>query len=554
VLVLLGIGFLAGVVTAISPCVLPVLPIILAGSATSAEHRRPYAIVAGLVVSFTAFTLAAAWLLDRLGLPKDLLRNIALVLLFAVAASLLVPRLAFVLERPFRRFSRVRVADTRGGFVLGVSLGLVFVPCAGPVLTVITVQAASMHVGLRTVLLTVAYSLGAAVPLLAYAIGGRRIGDRLRAHAQALRLGSGVLIAAGAIAIVFNSATKLQVALGDYTGFLQSKVEKTADAQRRLRDVSGVSAGRLSAAAASPSPLGDYGPAPDFRGISHWLNTPGERPLEMRQLRGKVVLVDFWTYSCINCIRTFPHLRAWDRAYRSKGLVIVGVHTPEFAFEHVLGNVRDAVRRFSLRYPVALDNDYATWNAYANQYWPADYLIDRRGHVRHAHFGEGEYTQTEGLIRRLLGERPGTRLSAAVPKPDQTPHELVTPESYLGYARLDPSRYRGIRIRPNVPRAYAFPRVLPQNALSYAGVWKIGDQRALAVAGARLRLHFHARNVYLVLGGHGSVQTFLDRKAAGSVRVDADRLYTLVSRRRLRDAVLELRFSPGVNAYAFTFG
>lgn len=551
-LLLLGIGFLAGVVTAISPCVLPVLPIILAGSATSAGHRRPYAIVAGLVVSFTAFTLAAAWLLDRLGLPKDLLRNIALVLLFAIAASLLVPRLAFVLERPFRRFSRARVTDTRGGFVLGVSLGLVFVPCAGPVLTVITVQAASMHVGLRTVLLTFSYSLGAAVPLLAYAIGGRRIGDRLRAHAQAVRLASGVLIAAGAIAIVFNSATKLQVALGDYTGFLQSKVEKTAAAQRRLRDVSGVGGGRLGAAAASPSPLGDYGPAPDFRGISHWLNTPGERPLDMQQLRGKVVLVDFWTYSCINCIRTFPHLRAWDRTYRSKGLVIVGVHTPEFAFEHVLGNVRDAVRRFSLRYPVALDNDFATWNAYANQYWPADYLIDRRGHVRHAHFGEGDYAQTEGLIRRLLAERPGTRLPAAVPKADQTPHELVTPESYLGYQRLD--RYAGLPVQEDKPARYAFPRVLALNELAYSGGWTVRPQRIVAGSAARLRLHFQAQRVYLVLAGQGRVEKLVDGRPAGSIAVDGDRLYTILSLPEPAEAVLELRFSPGLSAYAFTFG
>ena len=551
-LILLGIGFLAGVVTAISPCVLPVLPIILAGSASSTERRRPYAIVAGLVASFTAFTLTAAWLLDRLGLPKDLLRNIALILLFVVAASLLVPRLAFVLERPFRRFSRARVADTRSGFVLGVSLGLVFVPCAGPVLTVITVKAASMHVGLQTVLLTVAYSLGAAVPLLAYAIGGRRIGDRLRTHARALRVGSGVLIAAGAIAIVFNSATKLQVALGDYTGFLQSKVEKTPEAQRRLRDVSGVSAGRLGAAASSPSPLGDYGPAPDFRGISHWLNTPGERPLNMQQLRGKVVLVDFWTYSCINCIRTFPHLRAWDRTYRRKGLVVVGVHTPEFSFEHVLGNVRDAVRRFDLQYPVALDNGYATWNAYANQYWPADYLIDRRGHVRHAHFGEGEYTQTEGLIRRLLAEKRGTTLPAAVRKPDQTPHELVTPESYLGYQRLD--RYAGLPVQEDKPARYAFPRVLQQNELAYAGGWTVGPQRIVAGPGARLRLHFHAQRVYLVLGGHGRVEKLVDGRHLGAIRIDGDRLYTVLSFPKPVDGVLELRFTPGLSAYAFTFG
>jgi Thioredoxin like C-terminal domain len=230
------------------------------------------------------------------------------------------------------------------------------------------------------------------------------------------------------------------------------------------------------------------------------------------------------------------------------------VHTPEFAFEHVLSNVRHATRDLHVSWPVALDNEYKTWNAYSNEYWPAEYFVDRLGHVRRAHFGEGEYGQSERTIRRLLAEN-----GASVPKrtaevADATPTEIVTPESYLGYVRLDPSRYRGTPLRPNVVRAYTFPPVLPQNTLSYAGAWKIGDQRAVAVLGARLRLHFHARNVYLVLGGHGQAQTFIDGKAAGSVRVDADRLYTLVRRRSVEDAILELRFSPGVNAYAFTFG
>jgi cytochrome c biogenesis protein CcdA/thiol-disulfide isomerase/thioredoxin len=552
-LVLLGIGFAAGVITAVSPCILPVLPIVLAGGASSESRRRPFAIVGGLVASFTTFTLAAASLLSALGLPQDLLRNVAIALLFVLAATLVFPRLAILLERPFAFLSRRRGGDLGGGFLLGASLGLVFVPCAGPVLATVTVLGAQHRVGLDTVLLTLAYAVGAAIPMLLIALGGQRASRRLRAAGPAFRRAMGVVLAAAAVAIVFNLDRSLQTHLGGYTNALQKHVELTKGAQKRLRDLRGGGTA-FAAATATGSRLPDLGRAPDLRGISHWLNTPGDRPLTLAGLKGKVVLVDFWTYSCINCIRTLPHLRAWYATYRKDGFEIVGVHTPEFAFEHVLANVRQATHDLHVSWPVALDNEYKTWNAYSNEYWPAEYFIDRLGHVRRAHFGEGEYGQSERTIRRLLAENGASVPKRATSVADATPTEIVTPESYIGYARLDSTRYVGTVVRPNVVRTYAFPRLLPENALSYAGVWRIGDQRALAVAGARLRLHFHARDVYLVLGGHGRVQTLVDGKKAGSVRVDADRLYTLVSGRRLRNAVLELRFSPGVNAYAFTFG
>src|SRR5919202_79417 len=371
---LLVIGFLAGVVTAISPCVLPVLPILLAGGAAGGRGR-PYAIIAGLVTSFVVFTLGAAWIIDRLGLPDDFLRNAALVLLFVVAATLLVPRLGELLERPFLRLTRRRPGAIGGGFVLGASLGLVFVPCAGPILAYITVRAASENLNAKAVLLTIAYSLGAAVPMLLVALFGRGVSARLRG--AFVRPALGAVMALAGLAIVFDLDTKAQTALGGYTTKLQSWIEGGRYVERQLHG----SKPRL-VSAGNGAQLADYGQAPDFSRISHWLNTPGDRPLSLASLRGKVVLVDFWTYSCINCLRTLPHLEAWDRAYRKDGLVIVGVHTPEFAFEHSLSNVRKATRRLGVRYPVALDNDYATWNAYSNQYWPAEYLIDRRGHVR----------------------------------------------------------------------------------------------------------------------------------------------------------------------------
>src|SRR5215210_4524561 len=453
--VLVGIAFLAGVITAISPCVLPVLPILLAGGVTG-RGGRPFAIVAGLVASFTAFTLAGAALLDALGLPADTLRTLALVLLFVLAATLLVPRLGLLLERPFLRLTRRRAGADANGFVLGTSLGLVFVPCAGPVLAAVTALAATGGLGARTVAVTIAYALGAAGPMLLIALTGRRL-----PRAPAVRLAAGAAIAVAALAIAFGADQRFTTALPGYTEALQSRVERSSVAQRELRKLGG-----------RKTPVADDAAlAPDFRKVTRWLNTPA---LSLEQLRGKVVLVDFWTYSCVNCIRTLPHLKAWDAAYRHDGLVIVGVHTPEFAFERVPNNVAAAVRRLGIAYPVALDNDYGTWQAYENEYWPAEYLIDRRGRVRRTHFGEGQYDETEREIRRLLGERGAPAASVA----DETPQTSVTPESYLGYLRL--ARFVGGPVRIDREGTYTFPQVMLADQLAYAGRWRVEAQRIVA--------------------------------------------------------------------------
>jgi cytochrome c biogenesis protein CcdA/thiol-disulfide isomerase/thioredoxin len=536
VIVLLGIGLLAGFVTAISPCVLPVLPVLLAGGATG---RKPLRIAAGLVASFVVFTLLASWLLGRLGLPQDLLRNLAIALLFVVAVTLLVPPLGALLERPFAGLTRFRAGG--GGFLLGVSLGLVFVPCAGPVLAAITVVAANHDVGWRAVLLTLAYAIGAAIPMLLIALGGRGLAGRLRAHAAALRVVSGALIGAVALGIALDADARFQTALPGYTQALQKRVESSKTAQRELAKLRG----GPQAVESPPGVLQEYGRAPEFHPGGKWFNSP---PLTIGQLRGKVVLVDFWTYSCINCLRTLPHLEAWYAAYHRDGLDIVGVHTPEFAFEHVASNVEAAIRRFGIEYPVVQDNEYETWDAYANQYWPAEYLIDRRGEVRHVEFGEGDYDETEEAIRTLLGVRRGRLTEVA----DMTPMELTTPESYLGYRRLE--RYAGSRIVPNHVNSYRLPHRLGQNELAYGGRWRVEAERIVAGSNATLRLRFQASDVYLVLGGRGHVAVSIAGKPAPSVDVDSYRLYTLRMAKTPADALLELRFTPGVQAYAFTFG
>ncbi len=538
-LVLIGIAFAAGVITAISPCVFPVVPIIFAGGA-SGGRRRPYAIIAGLVTTFVLSLLFVTWLLRQLNLPEDILRDVAIGLLFLVAATLIVPQLGDLLAKPLYRLTSRPAGDLGGGFLLGASLGLVFVPCGGPVLAYITTQTASLDLSWKRVALAIAYALGAAVPLLAFAIFGRRAaGPMRRLGTRRARAALGAMMAIAALLITFNVDRTLQTKVNDYTTFLQGHVETTCGAQKRL-------VGRCQE---SSDELEDFGAAPEVTGLSRWFNS---KPLTMEKLRGKVVLVDFWTYSCINCLRTLPHVKGWDRAYRDRGLVVLGIHTPEFAFEHVADNVEGAVDRLDIEYPVALDNEYGTWNAFQNQYWPAKYLIDRRGHVRYKHFGEGEYDTTEARIRTLLGE-DAEALPVANRLSDPTPKTLQTPETYLGYQRL--ARFSDRTILPDQFGPYRFPnRPLQTNELSYSGTWKVRPEEIVAGPGARLRLGFIARKVHLVLGGRGSVDVLLDGKLQRTVQVDGSRLYTLLELKELRNALLELRFSPGVRAYAFTFG
>lgn len=546
-ILLLAIGFVAGVITAVSPCVLPVLPIVLAGGA-SGGARRPYAIVSGLVASFTVFTLSASALLSGLGLPQDTLRNVAIALLFLVAATLLVPRVGMLVEAPLARLGRRPSGDLGGGFLLGASLGLVFVPCAGPVLATVSVLAAEGRVGLRLVLLTLFYAAGAGAVLLLFAIGGQRVSARLRATRTWWRPALGVVMAAAAIGIVFNLDQTLQTHLGSYTTALQRHTEESGYATHHLDSLKGVAHTR-TAVKTPGSKLPTYGPAPEFAGISDWLNTPRNAPLTLKGLRGKVVLVDFWTYSCINCLRTIPHLQAWYAAYHKDGFDIVGVHTPEFAFEHDLSNVEGAVHRLGVTWPVGLDNGYKTWNAWSNQYWPADYLVDKSGNVRKYTFGEGDYSGMEDAIRSLLGvSSPTTKVA------NLTPTELLTPETYLGPDRLDPSRYVGTKPVPGKPATYTLARAIPQNDISFGGVWTLSGQIAEAGLGARLGLHFHAKDVYVVLGGRGHVGVTIDGKVRPPLDVTADKLYTLFTSRTTTDAQLRLSLSPGVRAYSFTFG
>jgi len=550
VLILLGVAFVAGVITSLSPCVLPVLPIILAGGASSTNRTRPYAIVAGLIVSFTVFTLAGGALLSALGLPEDLLRDLAIAAMLVMAASLLSRRVAWLLERPLLFLTRRRPSTDGSGVLLGLSLGLVFVPCAGPVLAAISVLAASGEIGLRIILVTGVFAIGASIPMLAIAVGGQRLTTGvglLRTHAESTRKVAGVLLGVGALAIAFNLDTEITTRLPTYGTSFQERVERNSTVRRELRGLTG-SGDALAADTGSAA-----GPrAPEFKDIKLWLNRPNGKPLSIAGLRGKVVLVDFWTYSCINCLRTLPHVKAWDRAYRKAGLMIVGVHSPEFAFERVPSNVRSAVRRLGVRYPVALDNDFGTWRAYSNDYWPAKYLIDKSGRVRYEHYGEGAYGETESVIRRLLGEKVRVRRTSV---PDQTPSDITTRETYLGYARIENFASRS-PIQFDTEAEYDFPKgLLGPDQIAYAGKWTVEPSRTIAGPDARLRLNFQANDIFIVLAGSGQVEALVDGQPVKTLRVSGTpRLYTIVRHPKLTRGLLELRFDPGLEGYAFTFG
>jgi cytochrome c biogenesis protein CcdA/thiol-disulfide isomerase/thioredoxin len=559
--ILVPTAFAAGFITVLTPCILPVLPIVLAGGTTGSK-RRPYAIAAGLVTTFTVFVLAGAWVWSLVGIDAKYQNRIGAVLLGVLALTLIVPAAAELLERPLAFMTRWRPPELGGGFLLGAALGLVFVPCGGPMLAAVTSIAGRHSVGAETVFVALFYALGAAVPMFLIARGSGRVTRSFRAHAQPIRVGAGVLMAFAALVIYEGWASGWQTKVPSLIQPIQDAIEGNGATKRELSRLQGrrqrpvfteLQARGLPELSGYSAPvkvtLNDYGRAPDFKKISAWLNTP---ELDQSDLRGKVVLIDFWTYSCINCLRTLPYLKDWYARYHSKGLVIVGVHTPEFAFEHDLGNVRTAVERLGVKYPVALDNDYGTWNAYANQYWPAEYLVDQSGDVRHIHFGEGEYDKTEHLIRLLLRAGGASRLPVPGKDVSDAPTGLLTPETYLGYFRID--RFDSDRLVVQRPYDYRLPTSLPRDHWAYGGTWTVASERAIAGDGARLELHFHARKVHLVLGGHGYVGVGLDGKSRGAVRVDGPRLYTLVSQRKLRDGKLDLRFTPGVQAYAFTFG
>jgi cytochrome c biogenesis protein CcdA/thiol-disulfide isomerase/thioredoxin len=579
-MILLILAFLGGILTIISPCILPVLPFVFA-KADQPFRKSGLPLLAGMAVTFAAFaalaTAGGGWIVRA----NQYGRDVSLVVLAIFGLTLLWPALADRLSRPFVHLgsslansSNSESSPSMGrSLLLGVATGLLWAPCAGPILGLVLTGAALEGNSTRTVFLLLAYAAGAATSLAVALLAGGRVFAALKRGLGAevwIRSILGVAVLAGVAVIAFGLDRGLltQISLASTSGVEQSlldrfqpKVEEKKPAMMMM----------------SSGAKGDSGPQtlPDLSGAVAWLNSP---PLTADSLKGKVVLVDFWTYSCINCLRTLPYIRAWAEKYKGNGLVVIGVHTPEFAFEKDLGNVRQAVNELKIAYPVAIDNDRKIWNGFSNSYWPADYLIDGTGRIRYHHFGEGKYDESEQQIQALLKERDGklsagglvtVSASGAEAAPDA---DVESPETYIGYERADSFLSPG-GLRQDVPFLYSVPQHLELNQWGLSGSWTDQSQVAsLNSAPGKIVYRFHARDLHLVLGpaSGGKPVRFrvkidgqapgmnhgVDTDEQGNGKITEHRLYQLIRQKSaIEDRSFEIEFlDPGAQAFAFTFG
>lgn len=574
-MILFLLSYLAGVLTIVSPCILPVLPFVFA-RAERPFIRNGFPLLVGMAVTFagvaTLAALGGGWAVRA----NEAGRWIALAVMAVLGLSLLLPAVGDRLMRPFvalgswlteraERRSRDE-GDVRASLLLGVATGLLWAPCAGPILGLILTGAALQGAGVGTTVLLLAYAAGAATSLaLALLVGGRvfRAMKGALGAGEWIRRGLGALVLVGVVAI----------ALGLDTGLL-TRVSAGSTARIEQALLSRIGAGvPTNAAPADLANLPVEGVMPPLTGATTWLNTP---PLTTEQLRGKVVVVDFWTYSCINCLRSIPYVKAWAEKYKDQGLVVIGVHTPEFAFEKAEANVRQNVRRLGVTYPVAMDNDFAVWRAFRNQYWPAHYFIDAQGRIRHHHFGEGDYEGSERVIQQLLKEA-GVQVDGRKVQVDARGAEVAadfaqvdSPETYVGYARAENFRSPGGLARDTIKTYAAAP--LQLNGWSLSGRWRVTREHAdLQDAGGKVAFRFKARDLHLVMGsGRAGTPRFrvridgqapgadagMDIDAQGIGRVDGERLYQLVRQAGpVRERTFEIEFlDPGAQVFAFTFG
>ena len=579
-IVLYGVAFISGLFTILAPCIWPLLPIVLADVTQSKSKRRPLGITAGVALSFAFLTLAVSFLESSLGLNPNVLRKFAVVVLLVIGFSMVVPALSRRMEASisnvagrFGGVGRNQRSDFSGGFVTGLALGVVWTPCSGPILASVATLAATNKVSLQVVIVTLFYVAGVSIPLFGFAVGGQKLlakSRRLSKHTARIQIASGAIMILTAVAIYTNYdktiETKLLNAIPSYSNAL-TKIESTSSVSKQLAKLKGTKVVPPSTSGDQSGLFNASGAAAEFTGITKWLNTA--KPETLASLKGKVVLVDFWTYSCINCLRTLPHVEAWYNKYHSAGFEVVGVSTPEFAFEKDAGNVSDAIKRYKIPYPVALDNNYKTWNAYNNEYWPAEYLIDASGQVRRTEFGEGNYDQTEQAIRTLLADTGKKITVAPSVVADTTPHAQITPETYFGanrsqYGYPEPSYPTGTFTIPE-------QKTVAQDHYAFGGTWTIQPDDAQAAKGATITEQFGASDVYMILkpastGKSQVAVTYngkpLTGKFAGSdvvngiITVDSDRLYNIFSS-GTAFTMGTLRFTflnEGIQAFTFTFG
>lgn len=581
-MLILILAYLGGVLTIASPCILPVLPFVFARSDQSFA-RTGLPLLAGMALTFTLVaTLAAVgggWVVQA----NQYGRWLALILMALFGITLLFPRIGERVMHPLvsagnRMTEHLTVGkkpQMGSSFLLGIATGLLWAPCAGPILGLVLTGAALQGANVGSTLLLLAYAAGAVTSLtLALLIGGKVFSAMKRSlgAGEWIRRGLGAAMLIGVVAIAFGLDTGVlaRISTASTGSFEQTLLNKFG-----LNNAANPPAVTAASYKASLPPLPDQGPMPSLDGAVQWLNSP---PLTAESLRGKVVLVDFWTYSCINCLRALPYVKAWADKYRAQGLVVIGVHAPEFAFERDINNVTKEAKKLGIDYPIAIDNNYSIWRAFNNQYWPAHYFIDAKGEIRHTHFGEGEYAQSELVIQQLLREAGAKNVATSISTVQGKGVEQaadtqvpLSPETYLGYMRAE--NFSSESAVSDAPADYTLPATLDLNTWGLAGRWTIGGESIqLNSAPGRIAYQFHARDVHLVLGPGKdgkpvSFKVLLDSKTPGAmhgtdISADGDgivtdqRLYQLI---RQSDNQSEHTFSieftdPGVTAYAFTFG
>lgn len=547
------LAFIAGILTIAAPCILLPLPILLGSSIGQTSKTRPLFITFGFILTFAALGITLNAIVQNLGVDPNLLRTGAAILLAIFALFMVWPtpfeRLAGHLSTLVNRASKTgQSAGTGnwGGFVMGVVIGIVWAPCAGPILaSILTLIAQEKDLAKASGLL-IAYAIGAGVPMLAIAYGGQAVTTRVRfiaRYATRLQQIFGVILIALALAIYFQYDTKFQAWLIERLPTINSNLEEKILDTTKEEDKNP----EADKETTSTMYLKDYGPAPEFTGITDWL---GSEPLTMTTLRGKVVLIDFWTYSCINCIRTLPYVTKWYDKYKDKGLVIIGVHTPEFAFEKRAENVERAMRQHDINYPVAQDNDFGTWLAYDNKYWPAKYLVDKDGRIVYKHFGEGEYETTENLIRQLLGmDNQGQGMET------YQSYKPLTPEIYFGTGRLnhlEPSS------KPSIAsKEYTLPTSLNLHQFGLGGTWRFDGEKAVSGGSAHIRLRFQGSKVFMVASSETPQEIIATVGAypARKITVSNSTLYTIFDSTDYGEHLLDIIIpESGFEAYTFTFG
>ncbi|MHC8310941.1 cytochrome c biogenesis protein DipZ [Pseudomonas sp. GT1P32] len=589
---LLVLAYLGGVLTIVSPCILPVLPFVFARTGQP-FMKSSLPLLAGMALTFALVASLAAvgggWVvqLNQYG------RWLALVFVALFGLTLLLPQLAERLTRPLvaagSRLSEAAGADARprpgASFLIGVATGLLWAPCAGPILGLLLTGAALQGASIATTLLLLAYAAGAATSLaVALLLGGKVFAAMKRSigAGEWVRRGLGAAMLAGvaAIALGLDTGILARFSTASTGGIEQALVGrlagKTPNGSEAMMARTPAADGAMSVADKAPGTLPIEGKLPPLDGAVQWLNSP---PLDAQALKGKVVLVDFWTYSCINCLRSLPYVKAWAEKYRDQGLVVIGVHAPEFAFERNVDNVTKAMKDLGINYPVAIDNEFKIWRAFNNEYWPAHYFADAQGRIRYHHFGEGEYAESERVIQQLLREAGAAKVDDGLINanaegvqlaPDM--NEVQSPETYVGYQRAE-NFVAETSLAPDKVTTYNPPSQLALNDWSLGGQWTVGSERATSSEPAsRIVYRFHARDLHLVLGPGADgrpvrFKVLIDGKAPGDAHgtdvapdgsgsVTEQRLYQLV---RQSGAVTDRTFSiefldPGVSAYAFTFG